>query len=206
VSRRIPIIPTLIVLIAAAIMVGFGIWQIARAKEKEALLAKLEAAPSLPPIAYPEAPLPADDLPLFRRATATCVDPGSRRTIPGRSIAGEIGYVHIVRCRRSAEEADLSVAVGWSKNPNAPFSWSGGKVQGLIAADSETGMRIVAERPLPGLQAPEPPSLESIPNNHRAYVATWFSFAGLALLIYGLALRGRNRASARQNPVEGRVN
>ena len=191
--RRLPLVATLVVALAVATMIGLGIWQIERGQEKEALLAQLRAARELPPIAYPTAPVADEGQPLFRRARATCLQPGDRRTVPGRSLAGEVGYVHVVRCRTGHGIQPLSVAIGWSKNPNAPFRWAGGEVLGTIAADSQTGMRIIAEEPAAGLQRVEPPSLDSIPNNHRGYVVTWFAFAGLALLIYALALRARLR-------------
>jgi cytochrome oxidase assembly protein ShyY1 len=35
----------------------------------------------------------------------------------------------------------------------------------------------------------KPPSLDSIPNNHRFYALQWFFFAATAVLIYVLALR-----------------
>ena len=85
----------------------------------------------------------------------------------------------------------MSVEVGWSKNPNAKVNWAGGPVSGIIAPDRESGMRLVAASAPPGLETSAPPSLESIPNNHRSYALQWFSFAAIALLIYGLALRRR---------------
>lgn len=191
--RRLPLFATFVVLLAAATMIGLGLWQIERAQEKEALLAQLRAAQDLPPLAYPRNPVANGERPVFRRARALCRQPAGRRTVAGRSISGETGYVHIVRCETEPSTQPLSVAIGWSKNPTAALNWDGGAVQGMIAADSRTGMRIVAERPAPGLQAVEPPSLESIPNNHRGYVVTWFAFAGLALLIYAFALRARWR-------------
>ena len=45
----------------------------------------------------------------------------------------------------------------------------------------------------PGLQPSAPPSLSSIPNNHRFYAIQWFSFAAIALIIYGLAVRKRRK-------------
>ena len=192
-NRRVPLIATLVVTLAVATMIGLGFWQIGRAQEKEALLAQLRAAQDLPPIAYPREPVADEDRPVFRRAHAMCRQPVDRRTVPGRSIMGETGYVHIVRCETAPSTQPLSVAIGWSKNPNAVLNWAGGRVQGMIAADSKTGLRIVAQSPAPGLQPVEQPSLESIPNNHRGYVVTWFAFAGLALLIYAFALRARWR-------------
>ncbi|NIL96557.1 MAG: hypothetical protein GTO53_04030, partial [Planctomycetales bacterium] len=43
-SGKLPIISTIVVLVAAAIMVRLGFWQLDRADEKEALLARYGAA------------------------------------------------------------------------------------------------------------------------------------------------------------------
>jgi cytochrome oxidase assembly protein ShyY1 len=42
-----------------------------------------------------------------------------------------------------------------------------------------------------GLEPSAPPSIRAIPNNHRSYALQWFSFAAIALIIYGLAVRKR---------------
>ena len=39
--------------------------------------------------------------------------------------------------------------------------------------------------------ASAPPSPDTIPNNHLSYAIQWFLFAGIALIIYTLALRQR---------------
>ena len=67
----------------------------------------------------------------------------------------------------------------------------GGPLEGVIAPDSKYGMRLVAARPAPGLVASAPPSPDAIPNNHLAYAIQWFIFAGIAAVIYVLALRRR---------------
>ena len=85
----------------------------------------------------------------------------------------------------------MSVAVGWSKDPQAKINWTGGPVSGIISPDNTTRLRLVAASAPPGLEAVAPPSLNSIANNHRSYAAQWFLFAGIASLIYGLALRLR---------------
>ena len=85
----------------------------------------------------------------------------------------------------------MSVEVGWSKNPNASIGWLGGPVSGIIAPDRLTRMRLVAGSAPQGLEPSAPPSIASIPNNHRSYAIQWFSFAAIALVIYGLVLRKR---------------
>ena len=51
--RKLPLIPTLVVGLAVAIMIALGVWQIRRAGEKDALLARYRAAQNLPPISFP---------------------------------------------------------------------------------------------------------------------------------------------------------
>ena len=192
-TRRIPVIPTIVVAAAVALMIGLGVWQLQRAKWKEGLLARYAAAQKLPPIAFPTVPLKTDQLPLFRSATGVCLRPVAHRAVAGENRAGEPGYVQIVDCSTGAEGPGMSVEVGWSKNPNAKVNWSGGPVSGIIAPDRRMGMRLVAASAPPGLEASAPPSLDTIPNNHRSYAVQWFSFAAIALLIYGLALRKKWR-------------
>ena len=188
--RRLPLIPTIIVGVAALTMIGLGIWQLRRAEWKDALLARYEAAQSLPPIAFPTTPI-GEDLPLFRRASGLCLQPVTARATAGRNRKGETGYSHVVDCRTGAEGPGMSVDIGWSADPNAGKGWTGGPVSGVIAPDTRMRMRLVSDRGFAGLEPSAPPSTDRIPNNHRAYAVQWFLFAAIALLIYGLALRGR---------------
>src|SRR4051794_24941504 len=189
--RRLPVIPTIVVVAAAAVMIGLGVWQLQRARWKEGLLAQYRQAQTLPPITWPTVPLHSGQLPLFRHATGVCLRPIGQREMAGENLGGEPGYVHIIDCATGAEGPGMSVEVGWSKNPNAKVNWSGGLVSGIIAPDRRSGMRLVAATAPPGLQPSAPPTIQSIPNNHRFYAFQWFAFAGIALLIYGLAVRKR---------------
>lgn len=189
--RRLPIIPTVIVTAALAVMIGLGIWQMQRAKWKEGLLAHYAQAERLPPVEFPTAPLRDDQLPLFRHATGVCLRIVGQRAQAGENRSGEPGYVHIVDCATGAEGPGMSVEVGWSKDPNAKVNWSGGPVSGIIVPDRVMRMRLVAASAPAGLEPSALPSLSSIPNNHRSYALQWFSFALIALVIYGLALRKR---------------
>ena len=189
--KRLPIIPTIIVLAAVATMIGLGVWQLRRAQWKEGLLGRYGAAAQEPPIIFPTVPLSNDQLPLFRHATGVCLRVVSHRAQAGENRSGEPGYVHIVDCSTGAEGPGMSVEVGWSKNPNARVTWAGGPVSGIIAPDRLTRMRLVAASAPPGLEPSAPPSLASIPNNHRSYALQWFAFAATALIIYALALRKR---------------
>ena len=189
--KRVPIIPTIVVAVAVAVMIGLGIWQLDRAQWKDELIERYSEAPKLPPIAYPTAPGMAEPPPLFRWATGFCLRPVSRSAVAGSNRQGEPGYVHIVQCATGAEGPGMAVQLGWSKDPKAKFDWPGGPVTGVIAPDRQQRIRLVAASAPPGLEPSAMPSLEAIPRNHRMYAITWFAFALIAILIYVLALRRR---------------
>jgi len=189
-NRKLPLVPTILVGLAVATMIGLGVWQLERRKEKDALLASYAAAANLPPIGWPAMP-PKEPLPLFRSATGNCLSVVGFRTAAGQNRSGEPGYLVIADCRTGAEGPGLSVELGWSKDPNAGRAFQGGLVSGLIAPDKLSRMRLVAATPGPGLTASAAPSPAIIPNNHLSYAVQWFLFAGIAALIYYLALRQR---------------
>ncbi len=186
---KLPPLATAIVALAVATMIGLGVWQLGRAREKEALLELYSKAPSLPPIAFPTGP--TLEPPLFRRAEGFCLQPLSRSAVAGANGSGEPGYVHVVSCRTGTEGPGMAVELGWSKDPRAQFRWKGGQVSGLIVPDRKHRMRLHSENPAPGLEPSRAPSQASIPNNHRLYAVQWFLFAAMAVLIYVLALRKR---------------
>ena len=188
--KRLPIVPTLLVGAAVAVMIGLGLWQISRAQWKNALLARYDAARDMPAIGWPSMPI-RDPLPLFRKASGTCLRVADYRTRPGQNLSGEPGFLIIADCVTGAEGPGMAVEMGWSKDPAAGRGWGGGPVSGTIAPDRDRRMRLVAASPLQGLAASAPPSPESIPNNHLSYAFQWFFFAVTALVIYGIALRKR---------------
>ena len=192
---RWPLIPTILVVAAVATMIGLGIWQLQRKGEKEALIARFQAARSLPPIAWPAVP-PGDDSLLYRRAEGYCVTVTGWRAAAGRSAAGESGWSHIASCSTGGLEGPgMQADMGWSTDSKPPV-WRGGAVEGVITPDRDHRIRLVATRPAPGLQASEPPSPEAVPNNHLLYAIQWFFFAAAAAVVYVLALRRRQRERA----------
>ncbi len=197
-THKLPIVPTILVALAVATMIGLGIWQLERRQQKEALLAAYAAAADRPPIGWPSVP-PKEPLPLFRSATANCLSVVGFRTAAGQNRRGEPGYLVIADCRTGAEGPGVAIELGWSKNPNAGRAFTGGLVSGVIAPDRVSRMRLVAATPGPGLAASAPPSPDTIPNNHFSYAVQWFLFAGIAVVIYVLALRGRWRKEEAAN-------
>jgi cytochrome oxidase assembly protein ShyY1 len=190
-TRRVPVLASLVVAAAVAVLIGLGVWQLQRAKWKEGLLARYAQAEKLPPITWPTIPPRDAQLPLFRHATGVCLRTVGKRAVAGENLAGEPGYVQIVDCVTGAEGPGMSVELGWSKDPNARTNWKGGLVSGIIAPDRRSRMRLVAATAPPGLEQSAPPSISAIPNNHRSYAVQWFAIAAIALIIYGLAVRKR---------------
>ncbi|MCJ2178549.1 SURF1 family protein [Novosphingobium album (ex Hu et al. 2023)] len=185
--RRIPVLPTLVVLAAVAMMVSLGVWQLHRLQWKEALLADYAAAQrSGTEMAWPPEG-PGEDL-LYHRAHLTCAGVTNHSSMAGRNMAGESGMAQTVECVLPSGGTAL-VVLGWSQQPNAALEWQGGEVDGTIAP----GPRLVADPPLAGLQASAKPDPSEIPNNHFAYAIQWFFFAGTALAIYAIALWKRPR-------------
>ena len=191
---RLPVLPTIIVSAAVATMIGLGIWQLQRMDWKEGLIARYATASGLPPVAWPNVP-PDDDELLYRRAHGFCMEVTGWRAVAGRNAQGQSGWSHIASCRTGAEGPGMQVDKGWSTSAGAP-AWRGGEVRGVIAPDSRHRIRLVAEEAADGLQPSARPDPSETPNNHFFYAIQWFLFAGIAALIYVLALRRRQRSSA----------
>lgn len=189
-----PVIPTILVVLAVATMIGLGIWQLQRKAEKEALLARYEAAAGLPAVAWPAVP-DANNLPLFRKSALMCVNVVGWRSVSGTNMEGKAGFAHIASCQTGgAEGPGAKVAVGWSDRPVAP-KWQGGAMNGIIAPESKQLIKLVATDEVEDLQMLAKPSPEQIPNNHLLYAIQWFIFAAAAAIIYVLAVRKRTHSS-----------
>lgn len=190
-TRRIPILATVVVLTAVAIMIALGFWQLSRKAEKEALLDRFVEATQM----SSEVPWPreAADHPaaLYRHARIDCRHLEGIEAVAGRSVTGRAGWAQIAQCRLG-DGSNAAVALGWSAGPQAP-RWSGGEVRGFIGPAGQGGIRLVAAPAQAGLEQLAPPDPANLPNNHLSYAVQWFGFAVTALIIYALALRRRWR-------------
>jgi surfeit locus 1 family protein len=196
--RRWPILPTLVVLAAAAVMVMLGFWQLDRMTEKEALIARYTMAQGQQDfVSYPEASKAAAEAVLYRRSRIDCsFTSGGWRSVAGRNAQGQTGYVHIILCGLDlgAAQSDRTayVQAGWTPGPTPP-QWQGGPVTGRIGPQLDGFAKLVADPPLAGLAANAIPNPNDLPNNHLAYAVQWFAFALIALVIYVLALRRKQQ-------------
>ncbi len=205
---RLPILPTLLVGLAVAAMIGLGLWQLDRREWKEALIARFEANLERPPITFPRPPMGEEYL--YRQAHAFCLEPVGWRRRGGRSATGTSGYRFIAECRTGGAEGPLLlVEVGVTADPVFEPQWQGGEISGTIvpapversafasifSTPGPTLLMLVADTPAPGLEASARPDPAGVPNNHLAYAVQWFAFAAIALVIYILALRRRRERS-----------
>ena len=205
-TRRWPVIPTILVLAAVAVMIALGVWQLQRKSEKEALIALYQRNTAMSSmVAYPELPPVPDEL-LYRKSSVVCLEPVRWDPRSGTDRKGKSGIRMIADCRTGAEGPGVLVDVGIGDD-FAPPKWTGGTVQGTIVPGPEqptvmeramgkaTPARamLIADAPVAGLRASAVPSADDTPNNHLAYAGQWFLFAAAALIIYILAVRRRLR-------------
>lgn len=189
-SSRLPLIPTAIVALAVAAMVALGFWQLGRAEEKQALLARYaEAGAMSSQVPWPQSEDEAE-LMLYRRSHIDCETIHGTTVRAGRNADNEPGQAHYADCETGGGRR-VDVVLGWSRElPSASFDPSAlGRIEGIIAP----GPRLVADPPQLGLEANAKPDPADVPDNHLSYAVQWFLFALTALAIYALALRKKWR-------------
>ena len=189
--RRIPILATLVVIAAVATMIALGVWQLQRLKQKEAMLtryARVETMSSAVPWPRDAA---AAEAALFRHSRVRCQRVLAQGATAGRNLAGTTGWAQTARCALDGG-GEATVALGWTQAP-VIRPWSGGEIEGVVAPGEGGSVRLIAGKPPAGLQPLARPDPRDVPNNHFAYAIQWFLFAGVAAVIYGIALRKRWR-------------
>ncbi len=206
--RRLPLMPTILVLLAVAAMIGLGFWQLGRLAQKEAMLAAWRANMDRPMATYPANPV--NDAFLFRTLSANCLRVVAWQVQGGRSVTGAGGWRHIATCATGIEGPGIVIDMGVSATPDAKVAWTGGMVHGIATREPDQSswierlagnavplrLMIVSDTPAPGLAPSHKPDPSSVPNNHFAYAIQWFLFAGVALVIYALAVGKRLRDEA----------
>ena len=193
--RRLPLVPTLIVLIAVPTMIALGFWQLSRAAWKEGLLARLEANATAPTIDAPAALSPRQDELSFRRVRVVCADVVDLDPTAARSVAGVTGYRQLIRCERARGEP-LLVSLGVATDPTARVSVAPGATftGRLVPRGGDPLFLLVSDAPVGALAAEAPPDPDTISNNHRGYAVQWFLFALVLAVIYGVYLRRQPHA------------
>lgn len=191
--RRIPIFATLIVVAAVATMIALGVWQLHRLAWKEDLIARYAQVETMSSdVAWPRDPTSAEAA-LFRHTHIRCDQVLAQDATAGRNRAGVTGWAQTARCGLDGG-GTATVALGWTQS-TAILPWSGGEIGGIVAPGEGNSVRLIASPPPAGMQQLAAPDPRDIPNNHFAYAIQWFLFAGVAAVIYGIALRKKLRPS-----------
>ena len=180
----VPVVPTIIVLVAIPVLVGLGMWQLDRLAWKERLLTQLADAPAMPVLDLDD---PSQAPSAFRRAAISCTVVG--KPIPvGRTNKGRAGYSFRVPCRSEAGDHTVMLDLGWAPRHDVVKTVAlRSRFEGLLVAmdDRDSSFLLVPPRaPLRELETSDPPSAAEIPNNHRAYAVQWFAFAAILSVIY----------------------
>lgn len=204
-TKRFPILATIIVVLAVATMIGLGVWQLQRKSEKEALIALYATNREKPAIAYP--PLgPVADTDLFRTSSVNCLEVVDWKSSAGKDSTRRSGIRYVAECKSSGGEGPgVLLLAGVGDRPDLKLDWSGGTVKGLIVTEPDKRSllqklinkdlvlrpMLIASEPVAGLRLPAQPKPQDVTNNHMAYAVQWFLFAFAAALIYVLAVRKR---------------
>ena len=97
-SRRLPIVPTLVVALAVAAMIALGVWQLRRAEWKADLLARYEQAQAMSSnVPWPRSEEELEHS-LFRWSQFECQRVLGMRVTAATSAEGEKGVAQIARC------------------------------------------------------------------------------------------------------------
>ena len=186
---RLPIIPTVLVVAAAAVMVALGIWQLGRADEKAALIERYSRAGQLTaPVPFPRNQREIADR-LYRYSQFRCSEVVSQTTKAAQNRSGRSGIGLVAVCGDGDSQTD--VVLGWRQEPKL-VEFEGGVIEGWLSPLGE-GVQLVADPAVAGLEPVRRPDPANLPNNHLAYAGQWFFFALTALVIYFLALSRRRR-------------
>ncbi|MHB9879998.1 SURF1 family cytochrome oxidase biogenesis protein [Pacificimonas sp. ICDLI1SI03] len=198
---KLPLVPTIMVVLAVPVLIALGIWQLGRADEKAAMLAALSASPDLPTVTIEGADWP--DTLDFRHIRTSCQFVGDAVAKAGRNASGAAGYSYFADCRPGPSVRTIEVNLGWDARPDRTVPLPRGEavpVMGLARHDRSRANEgdvipyvMIAAPPLASLSQSRIPTTEDIPDNHMAYAVQWFGFAATLAIIYLVYVRGWRR-------------
>lgn len=216
---RFPAAATLLTLVMLPILLGLSYWQFAiRRPWKAGLIARLEAARSLPPVTahdYYRAMIGVADL-QYRRAEVDCrpgrVEPydvkggtsagdGSEGQGGGE---GQGGFLVLVDCNDPARHArpDLVVVAGWTLRPDTvtrldlDTRFTGTLIEHPYGTEpGRPQFMLIPTTAVPPLAPSRVPTPGDLPDNHLSYAFQWLAFAATLAAVYLVYLRQWRRAA-----------
>jgi surfeit locus 1 family protein len=211
-TRRLPIGATLLTLLMVPVLIGLGVWQLQRREWKHQLIARLEAAKTLPPVTahdYYRAMIGVADL-QYRHAEVDCrpgrVAPYDVKggTSAGGDEGGQGGFLILVDCNDPARHAqpDLVVVAGWTLRPDTikqldlDTHFSGTLIDRPYGTEpGRPQFMLIPTTAAPGLLPSRVPVPDDLPDNHLSYALQWFAFAATLGVIYAVYVRQWRRQS-----------
>lgn len=195
---RLPLGATLLTLVMVPCLIALGLWQLERREWKHALIARLEAATTLPPVTRGDIERATRDgrSLQYRRAAVDC-HPGRRARYDikgGTSADDQGGFLVLVDCDDPARDRpDLVVVAGWTVRPDAvttldldtrftgilidkPYGDAAGRPRFMLIPTSAVAPLRPSRLPTPG----------DLPDSHLSYALQWFSFAATLSIIYAV--------------------
>jgi surfeit locus 1 family protein len=200
--KRFPFAATLLTLVMIPVLIALGVWQLQRRDWKHDLIARLEAAKTLPPVTahdYYRAMIGLADL-QYRRAEVDCrPGPVAPYDVKGGTSAGdEGGFLILVDCNDPARHAkpDLVVVAGWTLRPDTvkridlDTHFAGTLIEHPYGAEpGRPQFMLIPATAAPGLLPSRVPVPDDLPDNHLNYALQWFAFAATLGVIYGIYVR-----------------
>ncbi len=215
--RGLPVAATLLTLAMIPLLIGLGVWQLHRRAWKHDLIARLEAARTLPPVTphdYYRAMIGATDL-QYRRAEVDCrpgrvapydIRGGESATSSGDGATGsggggEGGFLVVVDChsppgRGERRRPDLVVVAGWTPRPDATHAldldttFTGTLIEHPYGSASDRPrFMLIPTTATPGLLPSRLPDPADLPDNHLSYALQWFAFAATLAVVYAVYVR-----------------
>lgn len=213
--RGFPVAATLLTLVMLPVLLGLAYWQgFVRLPWKHDLIARLEAAKTLPPVTghdYYRAMIGAADL-QYRRAETDCrpgrvkpYDVKGGTSAAGGADGGVGGFLILIDCNEPARHAkpDLVVVAGWTLRPDTvttlavdthftgtliehPYGKEPGRPQFML-------IPATAVAPLAPSRLPTP---DDLPDSHLSYAFQWLAFAVTLAAVYAVYLRQWRRGRA----------
>lgn len=200
--RRLPVGATLLTLVMVPVLIALGLWQLQRREWKHGLIARLEAAKTLPPVGprdFYRAMIGVADL-QYRHAEVDC-RPG--RVAPydvkgGTSADDQGGFLILVDCNDPARHAkpDLVVVAGWTLRPDTvkrldlDTRFSGTLIERPYGTEAgRPQFMLIPTTAAPGLLPSRIPVPDDLPDNHLSYALQWFAFAATLAVIYAVYVR-----------------